>query len=69
MNYRIYGNHKLKGWILIEMVYHEELAYDCIRQIDQEQYYTILIVKHDIELNMDACIYDSNLDRGFSRRR
>lgn len=51
------------------MVYHEELAYDCVRQIDQEQYYTILIVKHDIELNMDACIYDSNLDRGFSRRR
>lgn len=69
MIYRIYGNHRAKGWVLIETVLHEEIAYDCIRQLDQEQYYTILIVQHNVELNMDECVYDSNLDRRLSRRR
>ena len=65
MNYRIYQN--ITGWEYLTTVYEEQLN-EVISSIDDSVY--LLIIKHDIELNMDEPYYNGyaeeykeNIDR------
>lgn len=53
MNYRIYQN--ITGWEYLTTVYEEELS-EVISSIDSSTY--LLIIKHDIELDMDEPYYN-----------
>lgn len=53
MNYRIYQN--ITGWEHLTTVYEEELS-EVISSIDSSVY--LLIIKHDIELDMDEPYYN-----------
>lgn len=65
MNYRIYQN--ITGWEYLTTVYEEQLN-EVISSINDSVY--LLIIKHDIELDMDepyyngyAGEYKENIDR------
>lgn len=53
MNYRIYQN--ITGWEYLTTVYEDELN-EVISSIEDSVY--LLIIKHDIELNMDEPYYN-----------
>jgi len=69
MNYRIYGNNRLRGLELLTTLYQEELIYEFVNLVSADDYDKILIIKHDIEMNMDIPYDVIYLDRGLVRSR
>lgn len=53
MLYRIYGNAG-KGWELITVLYKEELVENFLELETCNNYNRVIVIQHDIMLNMDS---------------
>lgn len=68
MNFRIYACG-LKGYEFIGVVYNEEDIELYINGLDLEIYDRILVIKHNIKLNMDEGYLFQSLENSFKRKR
>lgn len=67
ISYKVYLCTYEKGWILSKIIYNKEELYDYIRNLNEEDFYDIIVVRHNQDLQMDEVV--PILYRDLSRTR
>lgn len=67
ISYKVYLCTYEQGWILSKIIYNKEELYDYIRNLNEEDFYDIIVVRHNQDLQMDEVV--PILYRDLSRTR
>lgn len=68
MNFRIYAYNNI-GPVYIETVYEEQYVEVIVNKLNRDVYNSVLIIKHNDELNMDEVYFAGSLEKREKMRR